>query len=59
MINRDYLKMDSKSIMVKALEIFSSGNSNFVDCILCATTKVTKHTVSTFDKGLKKCLDHK
>ncbi len=42
--------------MIKALDIFATRNLDFVDCILCATSRLTNNTVETFDKGLKKCI---
>jgi len=59
LINLDSIKIDSKSTMIKALDIFAFRNMDFVDCILCATSKVTNNSVLTFDKGLKKCLENK
>ena len=59
LINKDYFKLDSKRIMVNALNIFATNNIDFVDCILCATSKLTDNTVETFDKKLKKCINDK
>ncbi len=43
-----------KHIVLKALEIYGEGKLDFVDCILCAYSKVDE--VLTFDKKLQKCL---
>ena len=48
------VKVHNKGQMLKALEIFSEKNLDFVDCLLCAYGNENK--VITFDKGLKKCL---
>ena len=48
------VKVHNKGHILKALEIFSNRNLDFVDCLLCAYGKENK--VITFDKGLKKCL---
>lgn len=56
LINQNYFKLNSKEIIIKALEVFSSKNLDFVDCILCATSKLTENTVESFDKKLKNCL---
>ena len=56
LINRNYFTLNSKEIIINALEVFSSKNLDIVDCILCTTSKLTENTVETFDKNLKKCL---
>ena len=48
------VKVYNKEQVLKALEIFSTKNIDFVDCLLCAYGQRNK--VITFDKGLKKCL---
>ena len=46
--------LNSKVIILKALEIFDEKNLDFVDAILCA--KSEKYEVKTFDKKLNKCI---
>jgi len=46
--------LNSKSIILKSLEIFEEKNIDFVDAILCAKSK--KHEIKTFDKKLNKCI---
>lgn len=55
-INENIFQLSSKEIIIKALEIFSSKNLDFIDCILCATSRLTENRVETFDKKLKKCI---
>lgn len=49
----------SKEIILIAFELYSIINLDFVDCILCATNKVSGIKVKTFDKSLTKCLNSK
>jgi len=46
--------IDSKYMIIQALEIFSDKNLDFVDAVLCA--KSTKYEIKTFDKKLNKCI---
>jgi len=46
--------LNSKSTILKALELFDEKNIDFVDAILCAKSK--KYEVKTFDKKLNKCI---
>jgi predicted nucleic-acid-binding protein len=46
--------LNSKSTIIKALELFDEKNIDFVDAILCAKSK--KYEVKTFDKNLNKCI---
>ncbi len=48
------VKVHNKRQMVKALEIFSAKNLDFVDCLLCAYGEGNQ--VITFDRNLKKCI---
>ena len=48
------VKVHNKEQVLKALEIFSTKNLDFVDCLLCAYGGEKR--VITFDKGLEKCL---
>ncbi len=48
------VKIHNERQMVKALEIFSTKNLDFVNCLLCSYGE--GHQVITFDKGLKKCI---
>ncbi|MEO8210936.1 MAG: PIN domain-containing protein [bacterium] len=57
LLNENVFQLTSKDIMLRALELFSSKNLDFVDCILCATNKINRTKVETFDKSLKKCID--
>ncbi|MDQ3019228.1 MAG: PIN domain-containing protein [Bacteroidota bacterium] len=56
LINKNYFSLDSKPIIVNALNLFASKNLDFVDCILCATSRLTDNRVETFDKGLRNCI---
>ena len=46
--------LNSKTTILKALELFDEKNIDFVDAILCAKSK--KYEVKTFDKKLNKCI---
>jgi predicted nucleic-acid-binding protein len=46
-INENIFQLSSKEIIIKALEIFSSKNLDFIDCILCATSRLTENRVET------------
>ncbi len=48
------VKVHNKGKVLKALEIFSTKNLDFVDCLLCAYGEENK--LITFDKGLSRCL---
>ncbi len=48
------VKVHNKEQVLKALEIFSTKNLDFVDCLLCAYGEEKR--VITFDKDLEKCL---
>jgi predicted nucleic-acid-binding protein len=45
---------ESKSIIIKAFQLFESRNLDFVDCCLCALKE--KYEVKSFDKQLMKCV---
>ena len=47
---------ENKSVLLHALEIYSSKNLDYVDCYLCALK--VNYTIRTFDKKLIKCLKH-
>ena len=49
--------IDSKYMIIQALEIFSDKNLDFVDAVLCA--KSTKYEIKTFDKKLNKCINNR
>jgi len=54
-LNFKNILMDSKYIIIEALEIFSHKNLDFVDAILCA--KSTEYEIKTFDKKLNRCIE--
>jgi predicted nucleic-acid-binding protein len=51
------IEVDSKEVIILALEIFETKNIDFVDSLLCAYSKLLKVNVVSFDKKLNKCLD--
>ena len=52
----DWVEMDRKEVMIRAVEIFAETNLDFVDCILAAHHKLEKAEVFTFDKKLNNVL---
>jgi predicted nucleic-acid-binding protein len=50
----DNIVVSDKIIIIEALNLFTTKNLDFVDCILCIKSK--KHEVKTFDKKLNKCI---
>ena len=48
----DWVEVEHKEVMIRAVEIFSETNLDFVDCILAAYHSVDKIEVFTFDKKL-------
>ena len=54
-ISFENIILNNKNIIINALKIFDEKNLDFVDAILCAKSK--KHSIKTFDKKLKKCID--
>lgn len=48
------IKTENKNFILKALEIYSYKNLDFVDCILCAMSE--QYDIETFDKKLNKCI---
>lgn len=49
---------ERKPIIEEALNIYAESKLDFVDCILASTSKMMGQPVLTFDKKLKKYLDH-
>jgi predicted nucleic-acid-binding protein len=56
LIQHDTILIDAKSSMIKALEIFSDRNLDFVDAILCA--KSADYEIRTFDRKLLNCIEN-
>jgi len=50
----DNIIMNDKDIVIQSLKIFENKSLDFVDCILCAKSKI--YTIKTFDKKLNKCI---
>ena len=46
--------LNSKDTIMRALKIFDESNLDFVDAILCATSR--EYSVKTFDKKLNTCI---
>ena len=53
----DWVEMERKNIMIRAVEIFAETKLDFVDCILAAYHDVEGANVFTFDKKLKKQIE--
>ncbi|GAC42585.1 PIN domain-containing protein [Paenibacillus popilliae] len=51
------ITMHDKSILVQALKVYSEIKIDFVDSLLFAYSKISGHTVFTFDKKLNQMLD--
>lgn len=52
----DWVTMERKAVMIRAVEIFAETNLDFVDCILAAYHELENAAVFTFDKKLNKQL---
>ena len=52
----DWVEMERKNVMIRAVEIFAETNLDFVDCILIAYHELENVEVFTFDKKLNKQL---
>lgn len=52
-INFDNITMYNKETIKFSLTVFSTSNLDFVDCLLCAYSKIENLEVITFDKKLK------
>ena len=52
----DWVTMERKAVMIRAVEIFAETNLDFVDCILAAYHELENAKVFTFDKKLNKQL---
>ena len=52
----DSIIMNDKNAIIESLKIFENKNLDFVDCILCAKSKI--YTIKTFDKKLNKCIEN-
>ena len=50
----DNIIMNDKDIVIQSLKIFENKSLDFVDCILCAKSKI--YIIKTFDKKLNKCI---
>lgn len=53
-VQYETIQMDSKAMMIDALEIFENKNLDFVDAILCAKSR--EYDIRTFDKKLNRCI---
>lgn len=49
----DWVEMERKAVMIRAVEIFAETKLDFVDCILAAYHELENAEVFTFDKKLK------
>lgn len=56
LLSSNTVEVDSKEVIILALEIFNTKNIDFVDSLLCAYGKLLKISVVSFDKKLNKCL---
>ncbi len=52
------VQADEKEVIKVGLEIYGKQNLDFVDCILYAYNRVKGYEIKTFDKKLKKLLEH-
>jgi predicted nucleic-acid-binding protein len=57
LMEADNVQIHDKYIIQHGLKIYSEKSLDFVDCLLCAYSKVD--TILTFDKKLMKCVDAK
>lgn len=48
----DWVEMERKNVMIRAVEIFAETKLDFVDCILAAYNELENAEVFTFDKKL-------
>ena len=55
LMSLDNIKNFDKYFILKALEVYNAIKLDFVDCLLCAYSKVDE--IKTFDKKLLKCID--
>ena len=53
----DWVEMERKAVMIRAVEIFAETKLDFVDCILAAYHELENAEVFTFDKKLKNRLE--
>ena len=52
----DWVEMEHKAVMIRAVEIFAETKLDFVDCILAAYHELENIDVFTFDKKLNNVL---
>ena len=52
------ITMAEEDVVIKALSIFMSNNSGFIDCILAAYATVRGLQAQTFDKDLRKLISN-
>lgn len=52
----DWVEMERKAVMIRAVEIFAETKLDFVDCILAAYHELENIDVFTFDKKLNNVL---
>ncbi len=52
----DWVEMERKAVMIRAVEIFAATKLDFVDCILAAHHDLEGAEVFTFDKKLNNVL---
>ena len=52
----DWVEMERKAVMIRAVEIFAETKLDFLDCILAAYNELENINVFTFDKKLNNVL---
>ena len=57
LVSSNNIEVESKEIVVLALEIFYTKNIDFVDSLLCSYSKLLNYNVVSFDKKLNKCTE--
>jgi len=55
LISYSNIEVESKKVIILALDIFETKNIDFVDSLLCAYSKLLNFNVVSFDRKLNKC----
>lgn len=55
-LDRKNIHVSNKKVIIKSLELFTTANLDYIDCLLCAYNHIENIKVETFDKKLKKLL---
>ncbi len=55
-ISSGNVEVESKDVVISALEIFETKNIDFVDSLLCSYSKLMSWKVVSFDKKLNQCM---